>query len=46
MTLNMNNGHAIFFQIKELSTGANLCKYLKQLFIENDNRAIAMMIFL
>ena len=43
MTLNMNNGRARFFQIKDLNTRANLCeKYFFPATIKNDNGAVVM----
>ena len=43
MTLNMNNGRARYFQIKDLNTRANLCKNIfNQEPSKNDNGAVVM----
>ena len=42
MTLNIKNGHAIFFQIEDLDTRANFCEeWFYPASIKNDNLAVA-----
>ena len=42
MTLNLNNGRAVFFQIKDLDARANVCKnVLNPATIKKDNGAVA-----
>ena len=43
MTLNMNNGCSVFFQIKDRNTRANFCKkYFYSETIKNKNGAVAL----
>ena len=45
MGLNMNNGRAIFFQVQDCNTRANLWQNIYPTNIKNDNTSAAMSFF-